>query len=664
MAQAYGDTSYSVCLFLPETGFYPYTRALAVFGAALQSQGRHVYITRCTGQMPHCSMMAGSKVPLADTEEAKKRMCPKCTATLDAALRVYGFTPIDFKDISLEPLQAQLDAIATMRAEDLTSVTVNSCPVGRFALYDFGLEAKVAFSPQDTPEWLELYRAHVANTGLAAYYTQVIQHSITPAGFLTFNQYSQCHAVRFTATEHKAWTQSVTHASNYNADASHLWLCHESFHYAWKKHISFWPEGRDLPIPHEKAFECWQDVVFRNQGRGSHIYSAGKSGDVSAMFKSLSLDTKRKIIVAFTSSNDEMLGSKDIAEFWHEELNEQRAFPDQISWLHDLRDWAKGRDDAHVIVRIHPREGKGKNYNHESAHLGQLRAAFSDDEQNFSIIWPEEPVSSYDLLELAHACVIPWTSMGMEAARLGVPVLSWVGNRHYFDDDFIQVGGDYDTYRRRLDALPFFEPSWHSLTRAVRFYHWRTFVMGVDLRETVPIDFEDETIWPQPSKSMEKIMVAMLEGAISPVDYNLEQLTAASGADVLEKEIEANRKGIRLYIDSLFNPPQLRIRVRRPFYIRRLQKIYRYFSLPLPDWLKPLPRPLFIPPQCQDYRLVIAADCSLLEEYRRQSGKDRSVRFLVPEDEWRVWHVSGGSATRRLSPLLIRLARLYASSFT
>jgi hypothetical protein len=47
--------------------------------------------------------------------------------------------------------------------------------------------------------------------------------------------------------------------------------------------------------------------------------------------------------------------------------------------------------------------------------------------KNFSVVWPDSPISSYDLFHIAHAVSVSYSSIGLEAARSGIPVVTPFG---------------------------------------------------------------------------------------------------------------------------------------------------------------------------------------------------------------------------------------------
>ena len=241
-------------------------------------------------------------------------------------------------------------------------------------------------------------------------------------------------------------------------------------------------------------------------------------------------------------------------KIWGEDPHIVDAFPDQISWLQMLCEYASRRDDIQIVVRIHPREGK-RGAGFDSEHLQKLKATFTENTSNFIIIWPDEPISSYDLMELADVCLVAWSLMGQEAARLGIPVLSFTGNMFYPDDDFMQVATTREEYEKRLTTMIAVGYTWEYLIKAVRFYHWRIFIPGLDLSETVPLTFDDNAVWPQVPESKIEVINDILSGKQDLLRYNIRSWQEQLGNDSLQEESRAMREGIRRFIDKVFYPP-------------------------------------------------------------------------------------------------------------
>jgi hypothetical protein len=260
-------------------------------------------------------------------------------------------------------------------------------------------------------------------------------------------------------------------------------------------------------------------------------------------------------------------------------------------------------------------------------------------------------------MELADVCLVTWSLMGQEAARLGIPVLSCTGNMFYPDDDFIQVATTPEEYRRKLDSILKMEFTWQHLLKAVRFYHWRIFVTSLDLGETVPADVQDDTIWPDAPPSMVGVINDILFGRQDLIEYNIKKWQDSLPADALKQESEAMRLGIRCFLDKIFYPP---ISYEQTFGIvyrvyRKARKILGHLIGKKASLAKKTKYPF------ADYRLEFVADISRLEELRQRTKQDKDLRVLVADGLDAIL-VHNGKLTRRMSPMVIRLARLYASS--
>ncbi len=111
-------------------------------------------------------------------------------------------------------------------------------------------------------------------------------------------------------------------------------------------------------------------------------------------------------------------------------LGRQRAFATVTEWLDSLLTWVSAHSSVSVCIRQHPRErldfAKGSD---NLAPLLERHAALSE---RLRFVAADEPLSSYDLMRHARV-VLPHTStVGIEAALLGLPVV--LGAAVYYED--------------------------------------------------------------------------------------------------------------------------------------------------------------------------------------------------------------------------------------
>ncbi|MCL5666514.1 MAG: hypothetical protein M1383_01980 [Patescibacteria group bacterium] len=649
-----------VVLFIPEAGIYPYLRGLAVLGDAIQKRGGRVLVTRDSGQMIRTPMAAGLRGPVYPSEGQKTAVARSIDRRLADVRQKYNFSIIELSELVSANLMSEIEKLIQVPDENLEGLVYQGCQVGKIALHDFILETKTfPVVSKLSAAHKELYKAYIKNTALAVSISDEICKIYHPSLFITFNEYSQCQAVRYSAEKNFVLRLGLTYPVHFGTDTSKFCIGKSVLIYPSFSYFQKWEAVKDMPIPPQYVKECWEDVVFRAFTSGSHIFSNKKTGDPVTIFNRLKLNPQKKTIVAYTSSSDERQGMDVVIKIWKDEGRIIDAFSDQIEWLSWLRDQASRRNDIQIVVRVHPREGS-RQFGFESQHLKDLKAKFLKNSPNFTMVWPDDPISSYDLMELADVCLISWSTIGQEAARLGMPVLAYAGNMNYPDDDFIQVATSPEEYEKKLNAMLEMDYTWRHLVKAVRFYHWRTFIPSLDLGETVPRGFEDESIWPEAPASKIGIINEILSGKKDIISYNAEQWKASLTEKSAALESEAMRQGTRLFLDKIFYPPvslEQKFGVFFRLYRKGLKALSlvfgRKFYLKLfrQSWERPF----------KDYCLEFSPDTANLQVLRDKTRKDKNLRIIAADGPYAIL-IHKGKLLRRMSPMIVRLARLYVSS--
>src|ERR1700726_2384015 len=91
------------------------------------------------------------------------------------------------------------------------------------------------------------------------------------------------------------------------------------------------------------------------------VYSPARSGATDSVFRRLGLSAERKLLVAFTSSLDEIAANAQyLSALRFESFSDVQPFADQIEWLRALIDKVEKSPDLQLVVRVHPREGANR----------------------------------------------------------------------------------------------------------------------------------------------------------------------------------------------------------------------------------------------------------------------------------------------------------------
>src|SRR6202000_188829 len=113
--------------------------------------------------------------------------------------------------------------------------------------------------------------------------------------------------------------------------------------------------------------------------------------------KKLGLSRGRKTLVAYTSSLDEFVASRGVLEaLGRPYAAGPKPFDDQSAWLRALVDWTASRPDLQLVGRIHPRTGSSR-YATVASEYFRLKSEFATTPSNVTVVWPEDPVSRYNL---------------------------------------------------------------------------------------------------------------------------------------------------------------------------------------------------------------------------------------------------------------------------
>ena len=95
-------------------------------------------------------------------------------------------------------------------------------------------------------------------------------------------------------------------------------------------------------------------------------------------------------------------------------------------WLQRSVQYFAGRSDAQLLVRIHP----GERYLKGPSVAEVVKAALPQIPDHIRLIEADAPVNTYDLVEIADLGLAYTTTVGMEMAMSGVPVILG-GRTHY-----------------------------------------------------------------------------------------------------------------------------------------------------------------------------------------------------------------------------------------
>jgi hypothetical protein len=181
-----------------------------------------------------------------------------------------------------------------------------------------------------------------------------------------------------------------------------------------------------------------------------------------------------------------------------------------------------------------------------------LKRAFSEPFPNCRFVWPQDPVSSYDLGEAADLALTSWSTIGLELARLGVPVLVAFNGAiaAIAEDDFLEWAPTPAAYLEKLRELLERPVTIGQIARAFRWYALSIFGATLDFSDVVPAsNFAGLPKYkmPREAAALEQILIQGKDVC----DVNVERLRAAQTPHIGERETTELLRQLRRIIHFL-----------------------------------------------------------------------------------------------------------------
>jgi len=209
---------------------------------------------------------------------------------------------------------------------------------------------------------------------------------------------------------------------------------------------SEWDQIRSLYVSRQNG-SLWENFSRLWQGQPSQ-------GGQKAL-KDLGLDSRPIVLLAANVIGDSLT------------LGRQIFTKNMTEWLEGSVKFFASRPEVQFIVRIHP----GERYLKGPSVAQVIRKALPDVPPHIHLVEAPEPVNTYDLVEIADLGLAYTTTVGMEMAMSGVPVLVG-GKTHYRGKGFTIDPTSWDDYYQILERV-LTDPRKNRLTREQVENAWR-----------------------------------------------------------------------------------------------------------------------------------------------------------------------------------------------
>jgi len=168
-------------------------------------------------------------------------------------------------------------------------------------------------------------------------------------------------------------------------------------------------------------------------------------------------DAAKRNVAVFNSTMEEYASIKG----W-----ESPIYKDEVLGLVQIVDALAPRSDIHVYLRVHPHL---KNVPRDDNYQLRAYAELERRSKNLTIIWPESPVHTYELLDRSDVTMTFGSTVGVEACFWGRPSVL-AGHALYEKLDCAHIPASHDEVVRLLTS----DPPTRDRLGALKYGYWET----------------------------------------------------------------------------------------------------------------------------------------------------------------------------------------------
>lgn len=412
------ENTKTVLFFLPEMAVGLYAKMLVSVAERIRDRGYEPVFFGCNGFLNNC--MLQDRLSFRSALYKNASVCARCHIESAYTANKYN----------LHYLQSRRSGVRTVSfagstVDERLAYSYKGIPVGRLAYYDLSIKFKRERTRRELSQKEILYYDGAISDGVGIIdFLDQNKSSVGLNAVVAIDEYSLANVVREWAKINSISAFRAGFSYHFNADPQFVTLSSTKTRASEKcGRASRWKLWRDVPLPAPVIDEIAADLIFRMSGTGGHIFSSNYTGDLDGLLERYGLRREVKTLVVFASANDEIDAISELSKALGDEFEVHDAFDSQIAWLEAVVAYGR-HNDVQVIIKMHPRLSKSHRDSGSAEDIHIYRALEETAPSNVVFLWPEANVSAYDILQLADFCLTSWGTMGLEAAKLGVPVIT------------------------------------------------------------------------------------------------------------------------------------------------------------------------------------------------------------------------------------------------
>jgi Capsule polysaccharide biosynthesis protein len=375
---------------------------------ACQTRGATVEYLLCDG-LPECDQHWDSKANSARPLD----ICQRCQAAAKTNLVELDFPYRWLGDFVSQPEKAAAFAWAqSVAPAELREASFKDIPIGKWVL-----SSVISYFRQYPPDLnnshvVNVYRGFLSSAAIVAtgLWNYLDRNAIDAA--LLFNGRQSITRVAFEIFQQRGIRVLTHERAEYQR--GHLNVKPDAHCMNLQPFKAFWSMWSEVPLKREALDATLKWLVQRRYGANLAWIPFNTSFVRDSTLRTrLNLSQDKRLWVLFTSSTDEIAGDP----LW------QGPYESQAEWVREVVRWVTLRDDVELVIKVHPNLG-GNSYIGKAVDelrvYQEMKAALP---ASIRIVLPEDSVNTYSLADESDVGLTFGSTIGLEMAMLGKPVL-------------------------------------------------------------------------------------------------------------------------------------------------------------------------------------------------------------------------------------------------
>jgi hypothetical protein len=375
---------------------------------ACQARGAEVEYLLCDG-LPECDQHWDSK----SQSPRPFDLCQRCQAKAQSNLQNLGF-PHRWLTNFISPAErtTAFEWAQSVKPSELRDASFQEFPIGQWVFSS--VISYFRQYPPDLENWhvVSVYRGFLFSGAIVALSLKHCLEANPVDAAILFNGRQSLTRVALEIF-HGHGIRVLTHErAEYNR--GHINARQDAHCMDPRPFKHFWEEWGKIPLEKEQLEAALSWLIQRRYGANLAWIPFNKSSPSHSPLRSrFNLNPEGRLWALFTSSTDEVAGDPLL----------RGPYESQFDWVRDVVDWVAVRKDVQLIIKVHPNLGGNYYIGQATQELRLYQELKSKVASNVRVILPEDSVSAYSLAEEADVGLTFGSTIGLEMAMMGKPIL-------------------------------------------------------------------------------------------------------------------------------------------------------------------------------------------------------------------------------------------------